>query len=150
MNNSPTWLRWFQRNQVGELFIVGQSYVISINLNYNHSYLQCFNTIQWHVICQCIFNFFEGFVVNGVINVVLVALEKRYSLPSSKSGVIASSNDFGAIVCVTLVGYFGEQRHKPKLMGIGILLMAVGCFVFALPQFIGDKYEYTVSGELLH
>ena len=102
------------------------------------------------MIWQCVFNFFEGFVVNGVINVVLVALEKRYSLPSSKSGVIASSNDFGAIVCVTLVGYFGEQRHKPKLIGTGILLMAIGCFVFALPQFIGEKYEYTISGMLIY
>ena len=55
MNNSPTWLRWNQRNQDGELFIVDhnnlQLYVISINLNYNHSYLQCFNTIQCHVNC---------------------------------------------------------------------------------------------------
>lgn len=110
------------------------------------SCLQCFNKIQVHVICQCVFNFFEGFVVNGVINVVLVALEKRYSLPSSKSGVIASSNDFGAVVFLPLIGYFGEQRHKPRLMGTGILLMALGCFVFALPQFISDKYEYTISG----
>ena len=101
------------------------------------------------MICQCVFNFFEGFVVNGVINVVLVALEKRYSLPSSKSGVIASSNDFGAVVFLPLIGYFGEQRHKPRLMGTGILLMALGCFVFALPQFISDKYEYTISGEFI-
>lgn len=95
------------------------------------------------------FDFFEGFVVNGVINVVLVALEKRYSLPSSKSGVIASSNDFGAVIIYPLIGYFGEQRHKPKIMGAGIIIMAIGCFVFALPQFIGSTYEYTISGIIL-
>ena len=91
------------------------------------------------------FNFFEGFVVNGVINVVLVALEKRYALPSSKSGLIASSNDFGAVVCCVLIGYFGEQRHKPKIMGTGVLLMAAGCLVFSLPHFIGGEYKYSVS-----
>ena len=79
---------------------------------------------------------------------VLVALEKRYSLPSSKSGVIASSNDFGSIVFSPFTGFFGEQRHKPRIMATGILIMMLGCFVFALPQFIGDEYEYTVSGRL--
>jgi len=125
---------------------------ICVFINFVHSCvvfffscLQRFNTIRWHVICQCIFNFFEGFVVNGVINVVLVALEKRYALSSSKSGLIASSNDFGAVVCCVLVGYFGEQRHKPRLMAIGITIMVVGSFVFSLPHFVGGNYKYTVT-----
>ncbi|XP_045187435.2 solute carrier organic anion transporter family member 4A1-like isoform X2 [Mercenaria mercenaria] len=116
-------------------------------LAFKPSCLQCMNNIRCHVIWQCVFNFFEGFIVNGVINVVLVALEKRYSLPSSKSGLIASSNDFGSIICSVLVGYFGEQRHKPRLIGTGVLIMAAGCLVFSLPHFIGNNYHYTLSTE---
>jgi MFS family permease len=87
------------------------------------------------VFWQCVFNFFEGFIENGVVNVILPALEKRYDLSSSKSAIIASANDFGAFVLLIVVGYFGERRHKPKLMGIGVLVMALGCLLFSLPQF---------------
>ncbi|CAG2204508.1 SLCO4A [Mytilus edulis] len=107
--------------------------------------IQRLNSIRWHVFWQCIFNFFEGFIVNGVVNVIIPALEKRYELSSSKSAIIASANDFGAFVLLIFIGYFGERRHKPKLMGAGILLMAFGCLVFSLPQFIGEKYAYTIS-----
>ena len=110
------------------------------------SCIQRLNSIRWHVFWQCIFNFFEGFIVNGVVNVIIPALEKRYELSSSKSAIIASANDFGAFVLLIFIGYFGERRHKPKLMSAGILLMAFGCLVFSLPQFIGEKYAYTISG----
>ncbi|KAK3587808.1 hypothetical protein CHS0354_042772 [Potamilus streckersoni] len=108
-------------------------------------YLQRFNTIRWHVFWQCVFNFFEGFAVNGIINVIIPALEKRYSLSSSRSGLIASSYDFGAFLCYLFIGYFGEQRHKPRILAFGIVLMSIGCLIFSLPQFIVGKYEYTVS-----
>ncbi|KAK3610855.1 hypothetical protein CHS0354_039126 [Potamilus streckersoni] len=112
-------------------------------------YLQRFNTIRWHVFWQCVFNFFEGFVVNGIINVIIPALEKRYALSSSRSGLIASSNDFGAFLCYFFIGYFGEQRHKPRILASGIVLMSIGCLIFSLPQFIGGKYEYTVSAAVI-
>jgi MFS family permease len=83
------------------------------------------------------------------VNVILPALEKRYDLSSSKSAIIASANDFGAFVLLIVVGYFGERRHKPKLMGIGVLVMALGCLLFSLPQFVGGKYAYTISGIVL-
>ncbi|XP_076095973.1 solute carrier organic anion transporter family member 4A1-like isoform X2 [Mytilus galloprovincialis] len=107
---------------------------------------QRLNSIRWHVFWQCIFTFFDGFIVSGVVNVIIPALEKRYELSSSKSAIIVSANDFGAFVLLIFLGYFGERRHKPKLMGAGILLMAFGCLVFSLPQFIGEKYAYTISG----
>ncbi|XP_076095972.1 solute carrier organic anion transporter family member 4A1-like isoform X1 [Mytilus galloprovincialis] len=106
---------------------------------------QRLNSIRWHVFWQCIFTFFDGFIVSGVVNVIIPALEKRYELSSSKSAIIVSANDFGAFVLLIFLGYFGERRHKPKLMGAGILLMAFGCLVFSLPQFIGEKYAYTIS-----
>ncbi|KAJ8309211.1 hypothetical protein KUTeg_014085 [Tegillarca granosa] len=89
----------------------------------------------------------NGFIVNGIINVILPALEKRYALSSSRSGFIASGNDIGALVVLLFVGYFGERRHKPKIMAAGIFFMCFGCLLFALPQFIGDKYSYVLSGQ---
>ncbi|XP_048259145.1 solute carrier organic anion transporter family member 4C1-like [Haliotis rufescens] len=112
---------------------------------YKPKALQCMNSIQAHVIWQCVFNFCEGFVVNGIINVVIVALETRYALPSSMSGLISSSNDFGTFLVILPISYFGEHRHKPRLMAMGIVVMALGSLLFALPHFIGGEYEYTLS-----
>ncbi|XP_022334492.1 solute carrier organic anion transporter family member 4A1-like isoform X2 [Crassostrea virginica] len=107
--------------------------------------LQFFNKIQWNVFWQCIFNFFEGFIVNGVVNVIIPALEKRYNLSSQRSAIIASGNDFGAFIFFVFVGYIGERVHKPKLMAAGVLVMSLGSFIFLLPHFIGEKYHYTLS-----
>ncbi|XP_021348100.1 solute carrier organic anion transporter family member 4A1-like isoform X2 [Mizuhopecten yessoensis] len=107
--------------------------------------LQGFNSIRWHVFWQCVFNFFEGFIVNGVINVIIPSLEKRYEMSSSRSSIIASSNDFGALIVLIFISYYGGQRNKPRIMAAGVFLMSVGSLIFSLPQFLGDKYMYTVS-----
>lgn len=107
--------------------------------------MQWMNSIRWFVFWQCVINFVDGFMVYGVISVIIPALEKRYDLSSSKSGLISSANDFGAFVILIFVGYFGERRHKPRIMGIGISLLAFGSLLFSLPQFIGGRYAYTVS-----
>ncbi|XP_033735058.1 solute carrier organic anion transporter family member 4A1-like isoform X2 [Pecten maximus] len=108
--------------------------------------LQVFNSIRWHVFWQCVFNFFEGFVVNGVINVIIPSLEKRYEMSSSRSSIIASANDFGALVVLIFISYYGGQRNKPRIMAAGVFLMSIGSLIFSLPQFLGDEYQYTVSG----
>ncbi|XP_021348125.1 solute carrier organic anion transporter family member 4A1-like [Mizuhopecten yessoensis] len=109
-------------------------------------FLQVFNGIRWHVFWQCVFNFFEGFIVNGVINVIIPSLEKRYEMSSSRSSIIASSNDVGALIVLIFISYYGGQRNKPRIMAAGVFLMSVGSLIFSLPQFLGDKYIYTASG----
>lgn len=105
------------------------------------------NTVKWYVAWQCALGFVEGFVVNGIINIIIVALEKRYHLSSQKSGLIASANDFGTLSLYILVGFLGTHANKPRIIGAGIVMMALGCFVFTLPHFIGEPYEYTLSGK---
>ncbi|KAH3750801.1 hypothetical protein DPMN_185335 [Dreissena polymorpha] len=107
--------------------------------------IQMFNTIRWYVFWVCVFSLFQGFIVNGVINAVITTLEKRYDLPSSKSGLIASSNDFFAFFLVLVISFYGSDRHKPKLIGIGVLVLGLGSFVFSLPQFFTGKYDFRGS-----
>lgn len=109
--------------------------------------LQCLNNVRSHVMFHCLFNFFEGFIVNGVINVIIVALETRYELSSTRSGLIASGNDFGAFPFLLFIGFFIEGRRKPRYMAAGVLLMALGSLLFVLPHFVGGQYSYTVTGQ---
>ena len=105
-----------------------------------------FNSIRWFVFWTCAFSLFQGFVVNGVINAIISTLEKRFELPSSKSGLIASSNDFFAFFLVLAISYYGGNRNKPKLIGIGILTLGIGSFVFSLPHFLAGEYSYGNTG----
>ena len=78
--------------------------------------------------------FLQGFIVNGVVNVIIPALEKRCNLSSQRSAIIASGNDFGAFIFFVFVGYIGERVQKPKLMAAGVLGVSLGS-VFSFATF---------------
>ena len=92
---------------------------------------------------------FQGFIVNGVINVVITTLEKRFDLPSTRSGLIASSNDFLALFLVLFISFYGSRRHKPRLIGIGVVVLGLGSIIFSLPHFFTGLYNYAGSSKCM-
>lgn len=105
------------------------------------SFLQVFNTSKGVLFFLCAASFLQGMVVNGFINTVITSIERRFDLHSYHSGLIASSYDIAACVCLTFVSYFGGNGHKPRWLGWGVLIMGVGSLVFALPHFSTGEYE---------
>ena len=110
------------------------------------SCLQLFNRIRWFVLWASLFSFLQGFIVNGVINAVVTSLETRFELPSTRSGLIPSSNNFIALVVVLLITYYGAGPSKPRIIAAGVLLVALGSLIFSLPHFITGLYVYRSSG----
>ena len=43
-------------------------------------------------------------------------------------------------VTVIFISYFGGKSHKPRWLGISLLVLSLGCFIFALPQFLFGEY----------
>nr|XP_055228334.1 solute carrier organic anion transporter family member 4A1 isoform X3 [Gorilla gorilla gorilla] len=103
--------------------------------------LQVLNTPKGILFFLCAAAFLQGMTVNGFINTVITSLERRYDLHSYQSGLIASSYDIAACLCLTFVSYFGGSGHKPRWLGWGVLLMGTGSLVFALPHFTAGRYE---------
>ena len=67
-------------------------------------------------------------------------LEKQYNFASTESGVLFAIYDVTIAVSIIFITYFGGKTHKPQFIGISIIIVAMGAFVFALPQFIFGTY----------
>ncbi|XP_790850.4 solute carrier organic anion transporter family member 4A1 [Strongylocentrotus purpuratus] len=109
-------------------------------------HLQFCNSPIGFLICLCFFGFTQGMTVNGIVYVVTTTLERRFNLPSVQSGFISSAYDFGVLLVVVFVTYFGERAHKPRWLGIGALGFAASSFLFSLPHFTSGTYEYQTAG----
>ncbi|XP_062398063.1 solute carrier organic anion transporter family member 4A1 [Sardina pilchardus] len=106
--------------------------------------IQTFNTPRWVLFFLCVASFLQGMIVNGFINTVITSIERRFDLRSYQAGLIASSYDIAACVCLAFVSYFGGTGHKPRWLGWGVLVMALGSLVFALPHFTTPPYQVSV------
>ena len=76
----------------------------------------------------------------GLTSVVITSIERRYNLTSIMTGILASIFDIVVVICVLPMSYFGEKGHKPRWLGIGAVVHALGALLFAFPQFVGGPY----------
>ncbi|XP_014252609.1 solute carrier organic anion transporter family member 5A1 isoform X2 [Cimex lectularius] len=82
---------------------------------------------------------------SGYINSVITTIEKRFEIPSSLSGLIASSYEIGNVITVIFVSYLGSRRHIPVWIGIGAVIMGVGSLVFMVPHFTAEPHAGNVA-----
>ncbi|XP_052106029.1 solute carrier organic anion transporter family member 4A1-like [Mytilus californianus] len=106
--------------------------------------LQGLNRMSLFTLFVCVMCFLEGFAVNGVANAAIPAIERQFKLPSTKSALIPSSQDIGALVVVLFVSFIGGRYNKASWVASGSLIMAVGSFLFMVPHFL-EKYVYPES-----
>ncbi|XP_061125182.1 solute carrier organic anion transporter family member 1C1-like isoform X1 [Syngnathus typhle] len=75
----------------------------------------------------------------------ITQIERRFDIPSSLIGVIDGSFEMGNLLVIAFVSYFGAKLHRPRLIGIGCLIMAAGSFLISLPHFLQGPYKYETS-----
>ena len=56
----------------------------------------------------------------------LSSIQRRYDLTTTQTGVVVSVFDIAVIIATPFVSYFGEKGHKPRWLGIGLLLQGFG------------------------
>ncbi|XP_060516350.1 solute carrier organic anion transporter family member 3A1-like isoform X2 [Cylas formicarius] len=77
---------------------------------------------------------------SGYINSVITTIEKRFEIPSSLSGLVASSYEIGNVITVIFVSYLGSRRHIPIWIGVGAVIMGIGSLIFMVPHFIAEEH----------
>eukprot|EP00066_Takifugu_rubripes_P005428 XP_003969467.1 PREDICTED: solute carrier organic anion transporter family member 3A1 [Takifugu rubripes] len=114
----------------------------------NQKKTSCFSNIKIFLVSECALMLAQG-TVGAYLVSVLTTLERRFNLQSADVGVIASSFEIGNLALILFVSYFGAKAHRPRLIGCGGIVMALGALLSALPEFLTHQYEYE-AGESWH
>ena len=78
---------------------------------------------------------------------ILSSIERRYRFSSLAAGFVAASSDFGVLASVIFISYFGGKSHKPRWLGIGLVIQGIGALVFTLPKAFFGNYEAGQRGD---
>ncbi|XP_067861426.1 solute carrier organic anion transporter family member 1C1-like [Heptranchias perlo] len=91
------------------------------------------------------FLYFTKTLSGSYMKSAITQIERRFDIPSSLIGIVDGSFEIGNLFVIAFVSYFGAKLHRPKLIAIGSLVMALGTILVALPHFFMGRYNYETA-----
>uniref|UniRef100_A0A672M1F4 Solute carrier organic anion transporter family member n=1 Tax=Sinocyclocheilus grahami TaxID=75366 RepID=A0A672M1F4_SINGR len=81
------------------------------------------------------FAYFSKTLSGTYMKSAITQIERRFDLSSSVVGLIDGSFEMGNLLFLAVVSHFGARLHRPRLIGMGCFLMAIGSALTGLPHF---------------
>ncbi|XP_062339388.1 solute carrier organic anion transporter family member 1C1-like isoform X2 [Osmerus eperlanus] len=101
----------------------------------------CCSTLKMFIVALS-FAYFSKALAGTYMKSSITQIERRFDLSSSLIGLIDGSFEMGNLLFLALVSHFGAKLHRPRLIGMGCFLMAVGSFLTGLPHFFMGRYNF--------
>uniref|UniRef100_A0A671QV76 Solute carrier organic anion transporter family member n=1 Tax=Sinocyclocheilus anshuiensis TaxID=1608454 RepID=A0A671QV76_9TELE len=90
------------------------------------------------------FAYFSKTLSGTYMKSAITQIERRFDLSSSVVGLIDGSFEMGNLLFLAVVSHFGARLHRPRLIGMGCFLMAIGSALTGLPHFFMRQWVHTV------
>ncbi|CAL8328838.1 unnamed protein product [Boreogadus saida] len=91
------------------------------------------------------FAYFSKALAGSYMKSAITQIERRFELSTTHVGLVDGSFEMGNLLFLVLVSHFGARLHRPRLIGVGCLLMAAGSFLTGLPHFFMGSYTYDTA-----
>lgn len=117
---------------------------------FHPKFLQLFASKKFFTFLMFVYALIQGCIVTGFSSVNVSSIETRYSLSSTLIGVLLGCYDGAVVVSVIFISYFGGKSHKPRLLGIGTIVLGIGALLFASPQFFFGRYRGSSDSALIN
>ncbi|KAL2102534.1 hypothetical protein ACEWY4_001702 [Coilia grayii] len=101
----------------------------------------CCSTLKLFIIALS-FAHFSKALSGTYMKSAVTQIERRFDLSSSLIGLIDGSFEMGNLLFLAFVSHFGAKMHRPRLIGIGCFLMALGSALTGLPHFFMGRYTF--------
>lgn len=118
-----------------------------------NEFFQKFASKKWLVIVYGILSLIFA-SAGSYFSATITTLEKRFKISSKNLGIISTGNDISALILSAFISYYGGKKHRPRLIGLGLVLIALHCIINASPHLIygggQEAYDLTVEGEKMN
>ena len=97
---------------------------------------------KWFLVFLSLAACVQGVLINGLVNVVITSIEIRFGMKSSDTGQLVACQDIGSLLVMLPASHFGSRlgASKPRWIAVGMMVLGLGSFVWALPHFLTGPY----------
>ncbi|XP_077026360.1 solute carrier organic anion transporter family member 1B3-like [Tamandua tetradactyla] len=95
------------------------------------------------------FSFIAKTLSGVLMKTSITQIERRFDITSSVAGLIDGSFEIGNLLVIVFVSYFGSKLPRPKVIGVGCIIMGTGSILTALPHFFMGYYKYSKETNVL-
>lgn len=115
---------------------------------YKPNWMQLLNTRGCAFFVLTCAAFIQGVIVNGMVPIMIPAIEQRFNLRSVEAGIISGAFNISSLICLVPLTYFGGRPDacKPRWIGLGMIIMGIGSLLFSLPHFLTTN-QYSETNE---